>query len=85
MSKDELSRLMGDALADPDMIRKAMTLTDRPSLEAYIRERGYVLAPEDMDEVWALARDVLNNEAGPMSAARWRLSTMDDEDSAPED
>ncbi|EGB14977.1 hypothetical protein DND132_1771 [Pseudodesulfovibrio mercurii] len=85
MSRDELSRLLGDALADPDMIRKAMTLTDRPAMETYIRERGYALAPEEMDEVWTLARDVMGSEAGPMSAARWRLTTMGGEHSAPTD
>jgi hypothetical protein len=77
MSRDELSRLMGDALADPELIREAMTLKDRPALEAFVRERGYALSPDEMDEVWELACKVLGGGGG--DAARWRLATVGNE------
>ena len=70
MSRDELSRLMGDALADPDLIREAMTLKDRPALESFVRGRGYALTPDEMDEIWELASKVLGG--GSEDAARWR-------------
>ncbi|WP_338668314.1 Nif11-like leader peptide family natural product precursor [Pseudodesulfovibrio methanolicus] len=85
MSRDELSRLMGDALADPELIREAMTLKDRPALEAFVRERGYALSPDEMDEIWELARKVLGGGAGAVDAARWRLTTVGNEPLAPLD
>lgn len=75
MSRDELSRLMGDALADQEMIREAMTLTGRPALEAYVLGRGYALTPGELDEVWDLTSKVLGG-GEPMNAARWRLATV---------
>ncbi|OIQ49433.1 hypothetical protein BerOc1_01358 [Pseudodesulfovibrio hydrargyri] len=81
MSRDELSRLMGDALSDPDLIREAMTLKDRPALESFVRGRGYALTPGEMDEVWELARKVLGGE----DAARWRMATVGNEHLAAQD
>ena len=83
MSRDELSRLMGDALADPDLIREAMTLKDRPALESFVRGRGYALTSDEMDEVWELARKVLGGEG--VDAARWRLTTVGNEHLAQQD
>jgi hypothetical protein len=76
---------MGDALADPDMIREAMVLKDRPALESYVRGRGYALSTGEMDEVWELASKVLGGGAEAMDAARWRLSTVGNEHLAPQD
>jgi hypothetical protein len=84
MSRDELSRLMGDALADPELIREAMTLKDRPALETFVRDRGYALTPDEMDEVWELASKVLGGGVG-MDAARWRLATVGSEHLARQD
>lgn len=83
MSRDELSRLMGDALADQEMIREAMTIQDRPALEAYILDRGYALTPGEMDEVWTLACKVLGSGSEPADAARWRMGTVGGEQLAP--
>ncbi|XXJ21184.1 hypothetical protein ACR42D_16940 [Desulfovibrio caledoniensis] len=83
MSRDELSRLVGDALADPDLIREAMTLRDRPALESFVRGRGYALSPDEMDEVWELARKVLGGE--DVDAARWRMATVGNEHLATQD
>ncbi|MEZ7197627.1 hypothetical protein [Pseudodesulfovibrio karagichevae] len=85
MSRDELSRLMGDALADPELIREAMTLTDRPGLEAFVRGRGYALSPGEMDEIWELACKALGGGAGATDAARWRLTTVGNAHLAPQD
>ncbi|WP_272701696.1 hypothetical protein [Desulfovibrio sp. Fe33] len=76
MSRDELSRLMGDTLSNPDMIREAMAIKDRPALESYIQDRGYDLSREELDEIWELASKVLNGSGEPASAARWRLDTL---------
>jgi hypothetical protein len=65
MSKDELSRLMGDAMSDPGLIREALTLPDRPALESFVRGRGYSLTPDEMDEVWELATKFLSGEDTP--------------------
>jgi len=85
MSRDEISRLMGDTLSNPDMIREAMTIKDRSALESYIRDRGYDLSSEEMNEVWELASKVLGGSAEPSSAARWRLDTIGREPLAPQD
>jgi hypothetical protein len=74
---------MGDALADPDLIREAMTLKDRPALESFVRGRGYALTPDEMDEVWELARKVLGGEG--VDAARWRMATVGNEHLAAQD
>jgi len=74
---------MGDALADPELIRAAMTIKDRPTLESLVRSRGYALTREEMDEVWELASKVLGGEAG--DAARWRLTTVGNEHLIPQD
>lgn len=71
MSRDELSRLIGDALADPDMIREAMNIKDRPSMDAYVLGKGYSLTPEELDEVWELSARVLSGSAEPENAAPW--------------
>lgn len=73
MSRDELSRLVGDALADPDMIRDAMAIKDLSTMEAYVSGRGYELTPEELAEIWDMTSRVLSGEAEPMSAARWRI------------
>lgn len=78
MSKDELSRLIADALADPDMIRDAMNIKDRSSMDAYVLGKGYTLAPEELDEIWELSARVLSGSAGPESAARWCMDTVGD-------
>jgi hypothetical protein len=83
MSRDELSRLVGDALADPDLIREAMTLRDRPALESFVRGRGYALSPDEMNEVWQLARKVLGGEG--VDTARWRMATVGNEHLATQD
>ncbi|WP_319583184.1 hypothetical protein [uncultured Pseudodesulfovibrio sp.] len=77
MSRDELSRLMGDAMSNPDLIQEAMTLKDRPALESFVRGRGYALAPDEMDEIWELACKVLSG--GGTDAARWRMTTVGNE------
>jgi hypothetical protein len=83
MSRDELSRLVSDALADPDLIREAMTLRNQSALESFVRGRGYALSPDEMDEVWELARKVLGGE--DVDAARWRMATVGNEHLAAQD
>jgi len=75
MSRNELSRLIGDALADQEMIREAMTFRDRTALETYVRARGYELTPGEVDEVWDLASRV-RVRAGAADAARWRMGIV---------
>lgn len=76
MSRDELSRLIGDALADPDMIRDAMNIKDRPAMDAFILGKGYALTPEELDEIWELSARVLSGSAEPESAARWYMDAV---------
>lgn len=75
MSRNELSRLIGDALADQEMIREAMTFRDRTALESYVRARGYELTSGEVDEVWDLASRV-RGRTGTADAARWRMNTV---------
>ncbi|WP_316897410.1 Nif11-like leader peptide family natural product precursor [Pseudodesulfovibrio indicus] len=76
MSREELSRLIGDAMADPGMIQDAMNIKDRPSMAAYVRDKGYTLTPEELDEIWELAARALSGSADPEGAARWRMDTV---------
>lgn len=85
MSREEMTRLIRDALADPVMIEETMTITARPELERYIRRKGYRLTLEEMADIWTLASKVLNGNSEPMNAARWRMRTVGRETLAPAD
>ncbi|AMK10548.1 hypothetical protein AWY79_05155 [Pseudodesulfovibrio indicus] len=65
-------------MADPGMIRDAMTIKDRPSLDAYVRDKGYTLTPEELDEIWEFSARVMNGSADQEGAARWRMDTVGD-------
>ena len=76
MSRDEMTRLIRDCLADPIMIQETMTIRDRPGLERYVRKKGYRLNRGEMADIWELAAKVLNGCNEPLDAARWRMRTV---------
>lgn len=78
MSRDELSRLVGDAMSDPTMIAEAMTIQDQQEMEKYIISKGYDLTKDEMLEVWSMAAKVMTGHDEPMSAAEARISMVKD-------
>lgn len=74
MSRDELSRLVGDVTSNPTMAAEAMTLTDQKSMEQYITRKGYDLTKEEMVEVWAMTAKVMAGHAQPMAEAEARIA-----------
>ncbi len=69
MSSDELSRLINDVMSNPAMVAEAATITEQPAMEAYIRGKGYDLTQEEMNEVWAMASNVMVGNIQPMTMA----------------
>ncbi|CCH48913.1 hypothetical protein [Pseudodesulfovibrio piezophilus] len=59
MSKEELSRLVGDVLDDPAMLAEAMKITDQTTLEHYITSRGYDLTTGEISEAWTMSTVML--------------------------
>lgn len=75
MSRDELSRLVGDVIADPSMIAEAMTIKDQAAMEDYISSRGYELTKDEMIEVWSMTAKVMAGHSQPMSVAQQRINS----------
>lgn len=69
MSSDELSRLITDVMSNPAMVAEAMAITEQPAMEAYITSKGYDLTKEEMNEVWAMASNVMVGHMQPMTMA----------------
>lgn len=73
MSREELSRLVGDVMTNPSMIEEAMTIKDQPAMEEYIVNKGYDLTRDEMHEVWNMTAKVMAGHAQPMAEARARI------------
>lgn len=74
MSRDEVSRLVGDVMGNPAMMTEAMSITDQTAMEQYITSKGYELTKEEMIEVWSMAAKVMAGHAQPMSEADARIA-----------
>jgi len=74
MSRDELSRLVGDVMSNPAMISEAMTIKDQTQMENYISSKGYELTKDEMLEVWSMTAKVMAGHAQPMSDAEARIA-----------
>ena len=74
MSRDELSRLVGDVMRNPSMIQEAMTIKDQAAMEGYIMKNGYDLTKNEMIEVWNMTAKVMAGHAQPMATAQTRIS-----------
>ncbi len=70
MSKDELSRLVGDVMSNPTMIQEAMGLKDQTAMEGYISSKGYDLTKDEILEVWTMAAKVLAGHTMSMNSVR---------------
>jgi len=79
MSKNELSRLVGDAMSNSTMIAEAMTIQDQQGMEEYITSKGYALTEEEMLEVWSMTAKVMTGHDEPMSAAEARIRMVKNE------
>lgn len=74
MSRDELSRLVGDVMANPGMMEVAMTIKDRTAMESYISAQGYDLTKAEMLELWSMTSKVMAGHAQPMAEAKGRIA-----------
>lgn len=75
MSREELSRLVGDAMGDPAMLAEAMTIKDQAAMEDYISSKGYELTRDEMVEVWSMTAKVMAGHSQPMSEAEARIAS----------
>lgn len=76
MSRDEISRLVGDVMSDPALIQEAMTIQDQHGLEQYISDRGYDLTKNEIVEVWAMTAKVMAGHSMPMSETQARINAV---------
>ncbi len=73
MSRDELSRLVGDVMANPGMMEVAMTINHKSAMESYISAQGYDLTKDELLEVWIMTAKVMAGHAQPMTEAHARI------------
>jgi len=73
MSRDELSRMVGDVMDCPTMIREAAAIRDRETMETYIESKGYDLTRDEILEVWSMTAKVMAGHSEPMDTARSRI------------
>ncbi len=74
MSRDEVSRLVGDIMSNPTMITEAMNIKDQATMESYISSKGYELTKDEMLEVWSMTAKVMAGHAQPMAEAEARIA-----------
>ncbi len=74
MSRDELSRLVGDVMSNPTMVSEAMSIKDQAAMEEYISSKGYELTKDEMIEVWSMTAKVIAGHAQPMKEAEARIA-----------
>lgn len=74
MSRDELSRLVGDVMSNPAMIAEAANIQDQAAMEAYITSKGYELTKDEMLEVWSMTAKVMAGRTQPMAEAEARIA-----------
>jgi len=74
MSRDEVSRLVGDAMSDPNMITEAMNIKDQAAMESYISSKGYELTRDEVLEVWSVTAKVMAGHTQPMAEAEARIA-----------
>lgn len=67
MSRDEVSRLVGDVMSDPSMIAEASSIQDQQAMESYISSKGYELTKDEMLEVWTMTAKVMAGHSAPMA------------------
>lgn len=78
MSRDEVSRLVGDVMSNPAMTEEAANIRDQAAMEAYITRKGYDLTKDEMLEVWAMTAKVMAGHTQPMSEAEARIARAKD-------
>lgn len=76
MSRDELSRLVGDVMSNPAMVAEASTIQDQATMESYIRSKGYNLTKDEMLEVWTMTAKVMAGHDAPMADVQASINTV---------
>lgn len=74
MSRDELSRLVGDVMGNPTMLSEAMDIKNQAALEKFINNKGYKLTKDEMLEVWSMASKVMAGHTHPIEEAEARIA-----------
>lgn len=76
MSREEVSRLVGDVISDPALLQEAATIQDQAAMERYITAKGYELTREEMVEVWSMTAKVMAGHSAPMADVQASLNTV---------
>jgi len=79
MSRDELSRLVGDVMGNSTMIQEAMTIQDQATMEGYITSKGYDLTKDEMLEVWSMTAKVMAGHSMPMTDVQSNIRVIKSE------
>lgn len=79
MSRDEISRLVGDIMSDPAMIKEAATIENQTAMERYIASKGYDLTKDEMLEVWSMTAKVMAGHSAPMADVRASINAVKNE------